>query len=64
MKLSGRACTEAMSGAGEAERIERAEDSAGGVPVERRVRAIIEVRYLMGSGSAPIWQSSTAQAQA
>jgi hypothetical protein len=38
MKLSGPACTEAMSGAEESERRERAEDNAGGVRVERRVR--------------------------
>ena len=38
MKLTGPACTEAMSGAEEAVRRERAEDNAGGVRVERRVR--------------------------
>ena len=38
MKLTGPACTEAMSEAEEAEQRERAEDSAGGVRVERRVR--------------------------
>ena len=38
MKLTGPACTEAMSEAEEAERRERTEDSAGGVRVERRVR--------------------------
>ena len=41
MKLTGPACTEAMSGAEEAERRERAEESAGGVRVERRVRGVI-----------------------
>jgi hypothetical protein len=38
MKLTGHACTEAMSGAEEARQRERAEGSAGGVRVERRVR--------------------------
>jgi len=38
MKLTGPACTEATSEAEEAGRRERAEDSAGGVRVERRVR--------------------------
>ena len=38
MKLTGPACTEAMSEAEEARRRERAEDSAGGVRVEREVR--------------------------
>jgi hypothetical protein len=38
MKLTGPACTEAMSGAEEAGRRERAEGKAGGVRVERRVR--------------------------
>ena len=38
MKLTGPSCTEAMNGAEEAERRERAEDSAGGVRVELRVR--------------------------
>ena len=38
MKLTGPACTEAMSEAEEAGRRERAEDNAGGVRVERRVR--------------------------
>ena len=38
MKLTGPDCTEALSGAEEAERRERAEDRAGGVRVERRVR--------------------------
>ena len=37
MKLTGPACTEAMNEAEEAGRRERAEDSAGGVRVERRV---------------------------
>ena len=38
MKLTGPACTEALSEAEEAGRRERAEDSAGGVRVELRVR--------------------------
>ena len=38
MKLTGPACTEALNGAEEAGRRERAEDNAGGVRVERRVR--------------------------
>jgi hypothetical protein len=38
MKLTSHACTEALSGAEEAGRGERAEDSAGGVRVEREVR--------------------------
>jgi len=38
MKLTGPACTEAMNEAEEARRRERAEDNAGGVRVERRVR--------------------------
>ena len=38
MKLTGPACTEALNEAEEARRRERAEDSAGGVRVERRVR--------------------------
>ena len=38
MKLTGPACTEAMSGDEEARRRERAEGRAGGVRVERRVR--------------------------
>jgi len=37
MKLTGHACTEATNEAEEAEGRERAEDSAGGVRVERRV---------------------------
>jgi hypothetical protein len=41
MKLTGPACTEAMSEAEEAGRRERAEDNAGGVRVERRVRTIV-----------------------
>jgi len=40
MKLTGPACTEAMSGAEEAGRRERTEDNAGGVRVELRVRPI------------------------
>ena len=38
MKLTGPACTEALNGAEEAKRRERAEDNAGGVRVERKVR--------------------------
>ena len=38
MKLTGPACTEALSEAEEAGRRERAEGNAGGVRVERRVR--------------------------
>ena len=38
MKLTGPACTEAMSGAEEDGTRERAEGNAGGVRVERRVR--------------------------
>ena len=38
MKLTGHARTGAMSGAEEAVRRERAEDNAGGVQVELRVR--------------------------
>ena len=38
MKLTGPACTDAMSEAEEDERRESAEDNAGGVRVERRVR--------------------------
>ena len=38
MKLTGPACTEAMSGAEEAGTREGAKDNAGGVRVERRVR--------------------------
>ena len=41
MKLAGPACTKALSEAEEAERRERAEDSAGGVRVERRVRPTV-----------------------
>jgi len=37
MKLTGPACTEAMSGAEKAGTRERAEDNAGGVRVERRL---------------------------
>ena len=40
MKLTGPACAEAMSEAEEARRRERAEDNAGGVRVELRVRAM------------------------
>ena len=40
MKLTGPACAEAMSEAEEAERRERAEDSAGGVRVELGVRLL------------------------
>jgi hypothetical protein len=40
MKLTGPACTETMSEAEEAERRERAEDNAGGVRVERKVRPL------------------------
>ena len=39
-KPTGPACTEALNEAEEAERRERAEGNAGGVRVERRVRAI------------------------
>jgi len=39
MKLTGPVCTEALSGAEEAGSRERAEGNAGGVRVERRVRA-------------------------
>jgi len=38
MKLTGHARTEMLSGAEEAKRGERTEDSAGGARVERRVR--------------------------
>jgi hypothetical protein len=38
MKLTGPACTEALNEAEEAGRRERAEDNAGGVRVELRVR--------------------------
>jgi len=38
MKLTGPACTETLGGAEEDERRERAEDNAGGVRVELRVR--------------------------
>ena len=38
MKLTGTACAEAMSGAEKGGTKERAEDNAGGVRVERRVR--------------------------
>ena len=38
MKLTGPACTEALSEAEEAEGRERTEGRAGGVRVERRVR--------------------------
>ena len=38
MELTGPACTEALNGAEEAGRRERAEDKAGGVRVERKVR--------------------------
>jgi hypothetical protein len=43
MKLTGPACTEALNGAEEAGRRERAEGSAGGVRVERRVRPILAI---------------------
>jgi hypothetical protein len=38
MKLTGHACTEALSGAEEARSLERASDNAGGVRVELGVR--------------------------
>jgi hypothetical protein len=38
MKLTGHACTEALNGAEEDGTRERAQDNAGGVRVERRVR--------------------------
>ncbi len=38
MKLTGPACIEALNGAEEAGRQERAEGNVGGVRVERRVR--------------------------
>jgi hypothetical protein len=41
MKLTGPACTEAISEAEEARRQERAEDSAGGVRVELGVRPLM-----------------------
>jgi hypothetical protein len=44
MKLTGPACTEATSGAEEAGTRERAEDNAGGVRVERRVRRVQGIR--------------------
>ena len=56
MKLTGHACTEALSEAEEARRGERAEDSAGGVRVERRVR-VTQRNYLkkiMAMAKAPM----------
>jgi len=47
MKLTGPACTEALSEAEEAEQRERAEDTAGGVRVERRVRRTFFGTYLL-----------------
>ena len=44
MKLTGPACTESTSGAEEAGTRERAEDNAGGVRVERRVRRVQGIR--------------------
>jgi hypothetical protein len=49
MELTGPACTEAMSGAEEDERRERAEDNAGGVRVELRVRAQRETTNVYNS---------------
>ena len=47
MKLTGPACAEALSGVEEAERRERAEDNAGGVRVERRVRPVVEGHFFI-----------------
>jgi hypothetical protein len=41
MKLTGHACSRELSEAEEDERRERAEDNAGGVRVERRVRRVL-----------------------
>ena len=41
MKVTSPACTEALNGAEEARTRERTEDNAGGVRVEREVRAIM-----------------------
>ena len=49
MKLTGPACTEALSGAEEAVRRERAPANAGGVRVERKVRP---TNQLEGPGHA------------
>ena len=46
MKLTGPACTETMNEAEEDELRERAEDNAGGVRVERRVRRVEHVMFL------------------
>ena len=46
MKLTGPACAEALNEAEEARRRERAEDSAGGVRVERRVRRVIIAGFI------------------
>ena len=43
MKLTGPACTEAMSGAEEAGSLERTGDNAGGVRVELRVRPTLAI---------------------
>jgi len=53
MKLTGPACTEATSGAEEAGRRERAENSAGGVRVERRVRRQGHQLFLLGDYLRP-----------
>ena len=54
MKLSGRACTETMSGAEIARWRERAEGNAGGVRLERRVRQSMDYRlkYSVTTSSA------------
>jgi hypothetical protein len=49
MKLTGPACTEALNEAEEAERREGAEDNAGGVRVELRVRPIVNNKEDMGA---------------
>jgi hypothetical protein len=46
MKLTGPACAEAMNEAEEARRRERAEDNAGGVRVELRVRPLSYRRWI------------------
>jgi metal-sulfur cluster biosynthetic enzyme len=53
MKLTGPACTEAMNEAEEVRRRERTEDNAGGVRVERRVRAMITTCPIYEPGIKP-----------
>ena len=75
MELTGHACTEALSGAEEAERRERSQGNAGGVRVELGVRALTTfddvlqtdgelTHRILGSGSKRLSQPYLRQGSA